>query len=316
MFQNLGVKLLCLFVAVLLWVQAASQDFQEREVALPLRVVGLVDSLAVARSRMPETVTVRMRESRLRLLLSDLWRGDLGEVELDLTGVALGRSRIPLIPRDVRTEATALSIVSPTTIDVRVQRRLSRAVAVRLRTEGSLPAGYARSGAEEITPESVTVEGPEEIVSTVEEISTTLVTLDRRRASFRATAALVSPHPDVVLRPREVMVSVGIEEVVEQVFEDVLVTVFTDGDSAPERVRLDPTTVRVTVVGAAGIVGRLRAEDISVRVPIASDLRGVAEIPVEVVALDGVIRTAVDPLRIQVFVDVPDSTGAREDGSR
>ena len=308
MFQNLGVKLLCLLVAILLWAQAASEDYQERDVALPLDVVGLADSLAVSRSRLPERVNVRLRENRLSLLLSDVWRSDLGTVRLDLSGVQTGRSRISLIPRDVDTEAAALAILSPTAVDVRVQPRVSRAVVVDLRTEGSIPEGYAASGVEEITPESVTVEGPQDLVEAVESVATEPVPLDRRRASFRETVPLVAPDPDVVLRPREVLVSIGVEEVVERVFEEVVVTVFADDDGAPEHVRLDPTSVRVTVVGAAGIVSDLRPEDISVRVPIGEDLRGVAEVPVEVVALDGIIRTAVDPRSIQVLVDAPDST--------
>lgn len=308
MFQNLGVKLLCLLVAVLLWVQAASTDFQEREVSLPLQVVGLPDSLAVARSRLPEAITVRLRENRLRLLVSEVMRADLGTVELDLSEFPLGRTRVSLIPRYVRTEATPLSIIAPTSIDVRVQPRLSRAVAVTLRTEGEIPSGYAASGVREITPESVSVTGPKDVVEAIDEVVTDVVRLDRRRASFRQTVDLVPPAMDVELRPREAIVSIGIEEVVERVFDEVLVTVFLDGDASPERLRLDPTTVRVTVKGAAGTVARLKPEDISVRVPIAADLRGFDDLPVEFVALDGVTEATVTPSEIQVFVDAPDTS--------
>lgn len=315
MFQNLGVKLLCLLVAILLWVQAASTDFQEREVTLPLEVVGLADSFAVARSRLPEGINVRLRENRLRLLLSDVWRTELGTVALDLEGVSPGRSRIPLIPRDVQTEATALAIIAPTSVDVNVQPRLRRRIAVRLETQGEIPDGYAASGVRDIAPESVVVVGPEDVVLGISEVATEVVSLDRRRASFRETVAVVPPAADVTVSPREVSLSFGIEEVITRVIDEVLVIVFTDGDATHERLRLDPTTVSVTVVGAAGVVGRLAAEDITVRVPIANDLRGVANVPVEVVGLDGVRQTSVSPQEIQVFVESPDTTATAEGDS-
>jgi len=313
MFQNLGVKLLCLLVAILLWVQAASTDFQEREVSLPLTVVGLPDSLAVARSRLPDAITVRLRENRLRLLLSEITRADLGTVQLDLSELPVGRTRVSLIPRYVQTEATPLSIIAPTSIDVRVQPRLSRAVAVTLRTEGEIPEGFAASGVREITPESVTVAGPKDVVEAIDQVLTDVVRLDRRRSSFRSTVDLIPPALDVELRPREAIVSIGIEEVVERVFDEVLVTVFLDGDATPDRLRLDPTTVRVSVKGAAGAVARLKPEDISVRVPIAADLRGFDDLPVEFVAIDGVIEATVTPSEIQVFVDAADSAATATD---
>ena len=57
MFQNLGIKSLCLIIASLLWLQAAATTDVEEILRLPVRVVGLTDSLTVVGSRLPDTIS-------------------------------------------------------------------------------------------------------------------------------------------------------------------------------------------------------------------------------------------------------------------
>ncbi len=309
MFRNTGAKILCLLVALLSWTKVASEADVERSIAVDLEIVALADSLAVAESRLPSSVDVSVRSSRLQLLMADVFGRDFGHVELNLDRAGPGRQRITLSRSDAKVNATPLKILSPQWVDLRVQRRAERAVPVRLRTEGSIPEGYAAVGRPEMTPEIVNVSGPEEIVAGIEAIDTEPVRLDRRRSSFRERVGLVSPDPDVELRPVEVDVTAAIERVVPREFERVLVTVFSDGAESTGRFRLDPTEVRVRVFGAESVVNDLGPEDISVRVPIEPGMRGVDEVEVEVVAIDGVTRTVVEPRTIQVVADAPDTSG-------
>ena len=316
MFQNLGVKLVCLLVALVLWAQVASNSEVMREIALPLQVSGLPDSLVVVRSLLPETVDVRVRGSRLQLLGSDVFGHELGRVRLELDRETVGTRRVRLAANQVEGEVTALDIVSPVLVELSVQRRLQRAVPVRLRLEGTPADDVALSGRPVVEPTSVTAEGPEELVLALEEVPTEVVRLDRRRSSFVQRVALVPPHPDVTLRPVEVSLEVGIEPVVERVIDDVLVTIYGDGVENFERLRLDPSMVRVRLFGAAGVVDRLGPEDVEALVLIDRGVSGVDELPVEIVGIDGVQRWVVEPRSIQVVVDAPDTTAgsAADDG--
>ena len=321
MFRNTGAKILCLLVALLSWTKVASDADVERSVAVDLEIVGLADTLAVAESRIPSTADLSVRSSRLQLLMADVFGRDFGHLELDLDRAGPGRHRITLSRSDAKVNATPLKVLSPQWVDLQVQRRAERAVPVRLRTAGSIPEGYAAVGRPELTPEIVNVSGPEDVVAGIEAIDTVPVRLDRRRSSFRERVALIPPDPDVDLRPVEVDVTAAIERVVPRAFDRVLVTVFTDGAETEERFRLDPTEVRVRVFGAESVVKNLGPEDISVRVPIEPGMRGVDEVEVEVVAIDGVTRTVVEPRSIQVVADVSDTSavdaaGSDEDGRR
>jgi hypothetical protein len=98
-FQNLGIKTLCLLIASLLWLQAAATTDVEEILRLPVRVVGLTDSLTVIGGRLPDTISVRVRGNRLQLLSADLLQDRRGSVDLDLVWISTwsawsaGRSR-------------------------------------------------------------------------------------------------------------------------------------------------------------------------------------------------------------------------------
>lgn len=305
MFSNIGIKLICLLVALLLWAQVASTVDVEQLVRLPVEITGLGDSLAIATSRLPDAVSVRIRGNRLQLLASDLVRRELGRVQLDLSAVGPGLHRYDISVLDVRVAATPLEVVPAIAIELDVQRKISKLVPVRLVLTGELPVGVAMAGRPEIVPPRVTVSGPEKLVELVEEVRSEELRLARRRSSFTQRIPLVSPDRDVRVRPIEVEVAVGIDEIIERVFEEVPVTVLSEID--PERVSLDPTMVRVRISGAVGVVNALTLDEVSVLVPIGSSVKGVALVPAQAVVPDGLSVTGVEPSTIHVLVAPADS---------
>ena len=307
MFENLGVKLACLFIALLLWVQVASNVEVEQMVRLPLRVEGLADSLAIHEDELPATVSVRIRGSRLQLLLADIVSRELGRVTLDLTGLGPGRHRYDVSVLDVRVNATALEVVPPVSLDLQVLRKVQRLVPVRLVTEGELPEGFVLAGRAESIPSRVEVSGPEDRVETVESVRTRAVRLGRRRASFRERVPLVPPGPGLALHPVEVDVEIGVDAVIERRFEDVPVTVLSDLP-APW-ITVVPTSAAVVVRGARSVVEALAVEEVSVLLPIDETIRGVAQVAAQVAVPDGIVSFSVEPATFQVIVDEGQAVG-------
>ena len=58
---------------------------------LPVRLSGLTDSLTVITSRLPESISVRVRGNRLQLLTADLLESQRGYVSLDLARLGVER---------------------------------------------------------------------------------------------------------------------------------------------------------------------------------------------------------------------------------
>jgi YbbR domain-containing protein len=295
-----------------LWVQVASDTDIEEMARLPLRIEGLADSLSVAESTLPDNVSVRIRGSRLQLLLADLVQRELGRVTLDMNGLGPGRHRYDVSVLDVRVNATPVEVVPAVALDIVVERRVRKMVPVRMRTEGELPDGYTRVGREEISPARVEVTGPESEIQSVEEIATLPVRLGRRRASFQEQVALVVPDPDLAVRPVEVEIAVGIDELIERDFTEVPVTILSGLDG--EWTTVEPTSARVRVRGAASVVRALRAEEVSVVVPIDDGIRGVAQVAAQVAVPDGVLGFTVEPATFQVIVDDGTAGAVTEEG--
>jgi YbbR domain-containing protein len=125
----------------------------------------------------------------------------------------------------------------------------------------------------------------------------------------------VSPDPDVQIRPVEVEVSVGVDQIVERQFREIPVTVLSDID--PSRVHLDPTHATVIVRGAAANVQQLAPEDVSVVLHIDASEIGVSEVSGQVLLPDGLLSSILEPASFQVVVDPPpDSSGSSGSGGK
>lgn len=303
MFQNLGIKILCLLIALLLWLQAAATTEVEEIVELPVAVAGLADSLTVVRGELPSSISVRVRGNRLQLMAADLFRHDTGRVQLDLAGLGPGHHRYDVSVLDVSGPGTPLDVVPGVSLDVHVQRLVTRRVPVDLVVEGGLPEGVVFVTDLDVAPATVAVTGAESLVEPVSSVSSKPLNLSGRRASFSERIGLVAPGADLELRPVEVEVSAGIEAVGERVFDGVPPTVLRE-ENDRTRIELVPPLARVVVTGAQSVLDALTVEDISVIVTIEPGLDGVSEVDAEAVVPDDVISARVEPPTFQVLAGV------------
>ena len=167
MFQNLGIKTLCLLIASLLWLQAAATTEVEEIRRLPVEIHGLSDSLTVILSRLPGSISVRIRGSRLQLISADLISQERGRVGLDLVGYTPGHHRYDVSVLDVDAPGTPLDIVPEVSLDIHVERRVTRRVPVHLLSSGQLPDGVVFVTELEVAPATVEMAGPESLVAGV-----------------------------------------------------------------------------------------------------------------------------------------------------
>ena len=301
MFQNLGIKTLCLLIASLLWLQAAATTEVEEIRRLPVDVYGLGDSLTVTLSRLPASISVRIRGSRLQLLSADLFSRERGKVGLDLAGFTAGHHRYDVSVLDVRAPGTALDIVPEVSLDIHVEALVTRRVPVQLVRSGQLPDGVVFVTDLDVAPATVELVGPESLVVAVEQVSSVPFVLDNRLESFSERVQLESPGDELSLRPVEVEVSAGIEPVEERVFESVPLTVLREDNRM--RVELVPSQARVVVTGARSVLDALGAADISVLVTIPEGVEGVSEVEAEAVLPDGLLTARVEPRVFQVLAE-------------
>lgn len=259
--SNLGLILLSLALAVLVWAAAIEQDnpTSERRYASPVAVTvsaprdGMVAYGYDANVQV--YVTLRAPESVWRNLQQSDFRAFV-----DLSGLGPGNHRAP-IQVEVDREPTLVRQIDPDSILLRIEPAGQNSIPVRVRVEGSTALGYqARETI--VSPLVTTVSGPASQVDQVAEV-VARVSVEGARADIEGEFTLEALDangeavPHTTLSPARVLVRVPIEQL--SGFRDVAVTALLEGQVAPGY-RISSITVNppvVTVYGAPEAIAQI-----------------------------------------------------------
>lgn len=163
-FHNVGLKLVSLLAAVLLWIAVARDPIAEVAVNVPIEFTHVPDNLEISSEKIPEAqIRVRGPGRQVRSLAQsevhavlDLAGAHPGERTYDLTGQQIK------VPRDIEVVQ-----VVPTQLRLNFDRRATREVEVRPRVIGSFAAGYHISQVI-ADPPQVTIVGPQKRVDAID----------------------------------------------------------------------------------------------------------------------------------------------------
>jgi len=210
LFANLGLKLIALFLAVVVWFVTSAprrETVSERAFAAPLSFIKMPRELVIT-TAVPDNVSVRLRGrlSDLRSLSSQNL-----EVTVDLSGSQAGEVTITLPPRaiNVPPDVEVVSI-EPNKIRFRVEPLRQRALPIRPFLVGAPPAGYI-PGDPTLSPVEALVSGPVSQIRNLSEVATERIIMTGRTETFTQVVAVVSDSPLVrVIDPLTVQVTVPV----------------------------------------------------------------------------------------------------------
>lgn len=209
--KNLGLKVVSLFLAVLLWWVFAHDPTVEIPMTVPVEFHHTPQSLIIS-SESPFQVQISLQgpERTLRAMspsqvhaVIDLQGAAPGERTFDITAGQIH------VPRDVEV----VQIV-PSQFHISFDHSATRDVDVRPRVIGSLLAGYG-IGAVTANPAQITIEGPEKRVDAIDNAITDPVDATGvvGQATFTTHAYVADPLVRV-LKPQPIHVTVTTEKVV------------------------------------------------------------------------------------------------------
>lgn len=188
--ENWPAKIVCLTLALLLFMFYRMSTLEQRVFSVPLRIQTNGDLVPAA--SYPRTVTVRLRGEMDTLY--PIEEKDIS-VFVDLSALEReGEFRFPLqvrIAGAAGSEEVLESSVEPSEILIRVESRTVKKVPVVPNFAGYPEAGYEFDGYL-INPVSVEVSGPRTVVEGIEEMQTEPIDLSGRNAGFDGTALLVN----------------------------------------------------------------------------------------------------------------------------
>lgn len=275
LFANLGIKVLALLLAMVVWLFIASGRVAYREVAAPVQLKGVPEGVMVDGPE-PENVSLRVAGKGRDLFRV---RPEDFRVVINMSGKEVGTHVFDLTPGDVIYSGGAgvkvEEILSEKAVIVELERRVTKAVPVKVDFSGSPRSGYYL-GLAEVEPPRATLYGSAAVLEKVRAVSVA-VDVEGRDAPFVTEVRIRAPAGITMVGGDEARVAVPVGRGERRTVSGVRVA--TRGADAGTY-ELTPNEVSVTIEGEPGRI-----------------------------AAPGAVTAAVYPQgpgRYQVRVDVPD----------
>ena len=265
-FRHLGLKVLALALATLLWLTVAGEHVVERSLRVPLEFRNMPPQLEIV-GEPPPTVDLRLRGSSS--ILSRIQPGEVVAV-LDLGGARAGSRLFNLRTEEVRAPfGVEVAQIIPSTLALSLEKSASRTVPVVPATEGEPAPGFV-VGRISSDPPTVEVVGPESRLRQIAQATTEPIVVNGARERLRDVVNVGVADSSVRLKqPQNATVVVEIWPApVEREVAGVPVRWRNLGAGlrAPKVV---PPVARVTVRGRRSALEDLRGDTIEAFVDLA-----------------------------------------------
>ena len=274
-FHNIGLKIVSVFIAVLLWFVVAGEQPAERGLRVPIELQNLPATIEVVDLPV-ETVDVRVRGPSGTL--SRLVAGDMVAV-LDLQAARPGQRLFHLTPDQIRTPfGVEVAQVNPPTVALRFETAATRAVPVAPAVIGEVAKGFVIRDITAVPP-TVEVIGPQSAIQRLSEALTEPVSVEGAKTSVReaVTVGAASPNVRLKIAQRAIVTVDVVPAPTEQTLERVPVRVRNVASGLMSRAI--PSVVTVRVGGSREAVDRLRGDAVTVFVDVAGLGPGLYELP-------------------------------------
>jgi YbbR domain-containing protein len=266
-FRHLGLKVLAILLASVLWFTVAGEHVVERSLRVPLAVRNLPPNLEIV-GDLPGNVDVRVRGSAAQL--SRLDAGDVVAM-LDLTTARTGSVRLFHLRTDEVSVPYGIDVaqVMPPSISLAIEKSVRRMVPIIPVTDGDPAPGFVvgRISAE---PATVLVAGPESHVREVASATTEPVEIDGKNERVRDVVTVGVLDSSVRLVEQPLSATVVIEILPAPIERDLAGVPVRSRNIAQGLVpRVVPEVVRVGVRGQRDALGRIRPDAIDAFVDLA-----------------------------------------------
>ena len=292
-FRNVGLKLLSIVLASLIWLLVSGEQIVERALRIPLEFTNLPAELELVGDT-PDLVEVRIRGSSGAL--SRVAAGELIAV-LDLRGARPGRRLFNLTGTDVRAPfGIEVMQIAPSNVSMVFEPSATKIVPVVPELDGDPLDGYV-VGTVSAEPSTVEVVGPASAVTRLTEAMTEPVSITDADSTIVEAVNMGVADPSIrLVSPGSARVTVTIGPApAEWAITGIGVKAKTEG------VQIVPSTVTVFVRGPRELRAS-RAEDYEAIIDTEGLQAGTFRLPVQITPPDRVGVVSVEPPIVRVRV--------------
>jgi YbbR domain-containing protein len=194
--RHIGLKVVSVVLAALLWLLVSGEQTVERALRIPLEFTNLPAQLELVGAP-PAVVDVRVRGSSGTL--SRVAAGELSAV-LDVRAARAGERLFHLTSEDVRAPfGVEVVQVTPASVSLTFEESLSKTVGVTVRIEGEPAPGYAVGGVT-VEPPTVAIVGPASALGSLSEAITEPISVSGASRPVKDTVTIGVADPVVRLK--------------------------------------------------------------------------------------------------------------------
>jgi YbbR domain-containing protein len=299
-FRHIGLKLLSLGLAVLLWMAVSGEETVERGLRVPLELQQLPAGIELS-GDVPTTVDVRVRGGSSTL--SRVSAGDVVAV-LDLRSARAGRRVFPLTADQVRVPfGVDVVQILPSAIGMVFEPSAARRVPVVPAVDGRPAPGFV-VGPLSADPSMVDVVGPQSAVERASEAVTEPVSVAGARERVREVVTLGVLDPS--LRLRNVRSATVTVQIVPAPMERTLRHRPVHLRNLPPALTAEamPNAVDVTLRGSRDVMSRIGIDDATVYVDLAGLGAGEYQLTVHADAAHDAGVTNIEPSIVQIRITI------------
>lgn len=254
----LPIILITLF-SIILWGSVSLSEEYFATIEVPVRVTDIQEGAAIARMS-HDKVDISVKGIGWTLAGMSLGpdlefkvsaKNKTGEQEVYLESVAGQNSWL--------TSSIQLMEVKPDELAFKIENLASKKVQVIPNIKLNYRPGYGLVSPISVTPDSVTITGPESVVDEIENINTALHEFDDINKSVNANIGLEN-IPTLSYDNPAVSVEFEVQKIVDKEFEDIPVLV----KNVPQfrELRLYPDKVKITLRGGINLLGKMDAKSL------------------------------------------------------
>lgn len=297
-FRHMGLKLISVAVAVMLWMAVSGEEIVERGLRVPLELQQLPADVELT-GDVPTTVDVRVRGGSG--VLSRMGAGDVVAM-IDLRSARPGRRVFPLTPDQVRVPfGVDVVQIAPSAFAMVFEMSAARRVPVAPTLDGQPAPGFV-VGSMVAEPATVEVVGPESAVQRATEAVTQPVSVTDARTNVRETVTLGVLDPSLRLKnARSAVVTVQVVPApMERSFRNR--PLHLRHLSPNLTARADPSSVEVTLRASREALGRIDPDAVAAYVDLSGLGAGEYQLTVRADATRDAGVTHIEPATVQVRI--------------
>lgn len=276
------LKLIALVVAVVLWLFARLEREYTRELKLGLDMSLLPTEYVVVEQNV-DSVSVEIR-GKGRYLVR-LGRFD-PKIVLPLVSMREGRERLRIGPENVNLpEQIQVRSLDPYQIELVIERRAKRKVAVIVRSDGIPAEGFAISDID--YDKTVDLYGTKEVVSTFSHLFSEPLNVEGVSESFSTLLAIQVPDTaGLVTEPSSVLVKVKVEPETTVVLTNVPVSL--KGVPLQGQAYLLNKEAKLTLRGPVSLLRGFSKDEVEVSISVSYMTPGDYRVPADVSLAPGI----------------------------